>query len=195
MQGLDPAQHRRQGMVGGAHDIVQRLLPGQGNPRGLHMAAHPGCPGIFGTEAMSHDAVPEPANGPNAGDLFKKIIADRPEKCHALAQPGGIVAALLERRQSFGGIDQRHGHFGDGRGSKLAQIVAVDGHKVPLRHLLPAKLDIVTLDPETILGRNVFRPAANHLLQGNVVLDAALQTVPGNAAPFSQGQVHGKQDG
>ncbi len=128
------------------------------------MAAHPGGPGILGPEAVFHDTVPEPTHGPDASRLFKKIVSDGPEKSQPAAQPVGIVAAILEGFQGFNGVGQGHGHFGNGGGPEFTQVITVNGHKVPQRHLFANKLDVVALDPETVLRGNVLRSAAYNLL-------------------------------
>ena len=69
-------------------------------------------------------------------------------------------------------VGQSNGHLRDTRGSVFPQVIAIVSDKIPLRHVLPDKLYIITLDPETVLGRNLLGTTAHYFFEGDIILHA-----------------------
>ena len=97
----------------------------------------------------------------------------------------------------YGGdaVGQADGHLGDAGGAELAQVVAVKGYIVPAGHSLPDELNIIALDTKAVFGGNILTGTAHQVLHNKVVLDAAGQLLPGDAAALGHHQVHGEDDG
>ena len=80
MQGLGTSQDRRQGLDGGAEQVVVRLLGRKGHTGGLSVETeHPGA-GIFSSEPVSNDIGPHSAGGPKLGYLLEQVALGHERK-------------------------------------------------------------------------------------------------------------------
>src|SRR5262249_60475746 len=74
MKRLSAAQHSSQRLNRDSHNIIQRLLCGQRDTRGLSVEAQGPRPRAPGAEAVLHHLVPDSARGAELRDLFKEVV-------------------------------------------------------------------------------------------------------------------------
>src|SRR5665213_271373 len=126
MQGLRAAHHRRQGLYGGAYDVVVRLLRGKRAASRLRMKAQGGGAGEFRAETLRHCLVPDAARGAVFGDFLKKIVVGIEEKRKGRREVVHGHASTNSPFDVLDSITQREGQFLYGRRSRLANVVAAD---------------------------------------------------------------------
>ena len=73
MQGLRPAQHRREGLDRGPGDVVHRLLRRQGHAGRLRVEPEPLRGGIGGPVAIPQPARPDATGCPEFRDLLEEV--------------------------------------------------------------------------------------------------------------------------
>ena len=82
-----------------------------------------------------------------------------------------------------------------GRGrAGLADVVAGDRNRVPVRHLVGAKAENIRDDPQGRTGRINIRAASDVLFE-QIVLNGAVDLIPGHALFFRHHQVERQQNG
>ena len=121
-----------------AHDVVLRLLGGEGHPAGLGVEAQPQRALVLGAEALAHDRRPHPPRRAELRDLLEDVVVAVEEEGQAR---GEVVdgQAGVERRLHVGdAAAQREGDLLDGGAALLPEVVARDRARVPLRHVLVA---------------------------------------------------------
>jgi hypothetical protein len=74
VQRLGATQYGGQGLDGDAHDVVVRLLGGQGAAGGLGMETEHLGFGVLGPEALFHDFGPDTTCSTEFGDFFKEVV-------------------------------------------------------------------------------------------------------------------------
>src|ERR1041384_121013 len=74
MQRLSSAQYSGKSLDCDTHDVVQRLLRGERDARGLSVKAKRPRTRVPGIEALGHDLVPNSSGCTVLGDLFKEIV-------------------------------------------------------------------------------------------------------------------------
>ena len=78
-------------------------------------------------------------------------------------------------------IGQGEGQFLSGGAARLADVIAADADRVPLRHMLATELDSIYHQTHALLRREDILVLGDILLK-DVVLERAAQLAPGNAA-------------
>ena len=194
MQRLGSAEHCRERLDGDAHDVVVRLLRGQGATGGLGVEAkHLGF-WIFGAETLLHDFCPDAAGGAELGNLFKQVVVGVEEERQARSEFINIHADLDGGVNVGDAVGQGEGDFLHGAGTGFTDMVAGDGDGVPLGHVVFTVGKDVGDDAHGLFGR-IDVGAARHVLFEDIVLDRAGDFIGGYALLFSYGNVHAEQDG
>ena len=167
---LRPAADGRERLQRDAHDVVLRLLGGEGDAAGLRVEAQHHRLRVLRPEALLHRVRPHVAGGAELGDLLEDVVVAVEEE----GQAGGEVVDLqagVERRLHVGhAAGEREGDLLDGARALLAEVVAGDRDRVPLRDPLAAVGEQVGGQPHARLGRVDEVPARDVLLE-DVVLD------------------------
>ncbi len=73
MQAVRAAQHRRERLYGGAHDVVVGLLGGERHPGRLGVEAQPLRPVGAGTVDVAQPAGPDPPGRAELRDLLEEV--------------------------------------------------------------------------------------------------------------------------
>ena len=190
VQRLGSAQHRRQRLNGGAHDVVVGLLGGERAAGGLGVEAQLERAFLFGPEAVAHDVVPDAARGAVLGNLLEEIVVGVEEE----GEPGDklvqVQPALEAPLHVFDAVAQGEGQLLHGGGAGFADVVAADGDGVPARRVLDAELKGVNHQPHRRRGRVDVFLLRDVFLQ-DVVLDGAAQALQLDALFLRHRQVHG----
>ena len=172
-----------------ARQVVQRLLGGQRHAGGLGVEAHPGRALVLGAVALGHELPPDPPRGAELGDLLEEVVVRVEEE----GQPRREVVdaqAALDRLLDVGhAVGDREGQLLDGGRARLADVVAGDRDRVPLRQLARPELDRVGDQAHRWLGREQELLLGDELLE-DVVLGRALEPVARDAALLGRGDVH-----
>ena len=139
------------------------------------------------------DLRPHPAHRAELGDLLEDVVVAVEEEGEAGSELVDLQAPL-ERRFDVGDrVGEGERHLLHGRAALLADVVAGDRDRVPLRHVLAAVLEDVGGQPHRRLGR-VDVVAARHVLLEHVVLDGAAQLLGGHALLLADQLVEQQQD-
>ena len=77
---LGAAQHRGQRLVRHPGHVVVRLLRGQRHPGRLAVEPHLPAARVPRAVALAHVPGPDPARGPELGDLLEEVVVDVPEE-------------------------------------------------------------------------------------------------------------------
>ena len=186
VQALGAAQHGRQGLVRGAHDVVVGVLLGQGDARGLAVRAQHQRLLVLRVEAFHHPG-PEQAGGPQLRHLHEQVHADGEEE----REPGGegvhVETPGVGRPDVFEAVGDGEGQFLVGGRPRLLHVVAGDGDRVEAGHVGRRVLDDVGHDPHA-RRRRVDVGVADHELLEDVVLDGPAELVLGH--PLLLGRHH-----
>ena len=149
VQRLRAAEHRGQRLQRDAHDVVVGLLRGQRAAGRLRVEAQLQRPRVGGAEAVAHDPRPQAAGGAELGDLFEEVVVGVEEERQPLAER---VRRRARRRPPPArrrcALAQRERHLLHRRRAGLADVVAADRDRVPLRHLALAVGEDVGDDPQ-----------------------------------------------
>src|SRR5208282_5022820 len=148
---------------------------------------------ILGAEALLHYFRPQPPRRPKLRDFLEEVVVHVEEE----RQPARERVELQPRFER--GIDVRD-PVGKGereflrRGrASLADVVAGDRYRVPVRNFLRRKAENVSDDPHRAARRIDVRAARDVFLQ-HVVLDGAVDLVPADPAALRHDQVQRQQD-
>src|ERR1700722_17579987 len=87
MQGLRAAERRSKRLNRRSHDVVLRLLSGQGRATGLGVKAKSHRLRIGGAETLAHDRCPETTRRAVLGDFFEQVVVSVEEE----TESGGEV--------------------------------------------------------------------------------------------------------
>jgi hypothetical protein len=132
--------------VRGAHDVVLGLLVPQRAAGGLGMEPHQPRFLALGAVALAHMPRPDAARGAQLGDLFEEVEVAVPEE----RQPRREVVDVETAREALldvgEAVGQRESQLLPRRRARLADVVAGDRDRVPLRHVLGRELDQVDDD-------------------------------------------------
>ncbi len=192
VQALRAAQHRRQRLDRRAHDVVLRLLGGQRHSRRLGVEAQLHRPLVPGPVAIPHPPGPDPAGGAELGDLLEEVDVRVEEERQARGERVDVEPAAHERLDVGEAVGEREGELLGGGRSRLADVVAGDRDRVPLRHLVRAKLHHVA-DESQVRFRWEHPLLLGDVLLQDVVLQRAAQVLPGDALLFGGHQQLGEQ--
>ena len=111
MQRLRAAEHGRQGLEGGADDIVLGLFVEQADPGRLAVEAAPQRAGVAGSEPVAHDLRPDTPRGAQLGDLLEKIIVDVEEEGQSRCKGVDIQAGVDRRLDVLDAVGECEGQF------------------------------------------------------------------------------------
>ena len=113
VQRLAAAEHGGQRLHGHADDVVLGLLGGERATRGLGVEAQHQRARIAGSEAVAHDAGPEPSRGAELRHLFQEVVVGVEEE-RELRGEGVDGQAGRERGLDVGdAVGQGEGHLLD----------------------------------------------------------------------------------
>jgi len=173
VQGLRPAQGRREGLERRADHVVVGVLLREAPSGGLAVGPQDRGAGVLRAE-LADRLVPEVAGRPQHGDLHEEVHADAEEE----GEPRGEIvdgeAAVDGRPDILLSVGQREGRLQHRVGARLHDVVAADGDRVVARHVLGTVGDDVRDDPHRGLRRVDVGVAGEEFLE-DVVLDRACQ--------------------
>ena len=192
MQRLGAAENGGERLVGGADDVVLRLLGGERRPAGLGVEAQPGRL-LHGVEALLHDPGPHPAGRPELGDLLEEVhVAGEEERdppCEGVQRHAGVEGG----RDVGDGVGQGEGDLLHRGAARLPHVVAGDGDDVPPGDALLAVGEEIGDEPHALAGGEDVGAAGGVLLQ-DVVLDRAPDAVCRHAVALGDQLVGEQQD-
>ncbi len=190
MDRLSPAKNGGERVVGGAGDVVERLLGGQGDPRRLNMEAEHEGPRVLRLETILHDVVVDPPGGPVLCDLLEKIIVGRQEE----AEPAGKAFDRQAPPQHFlgagDGVGDDEGDLLRGRAAGLTVVVSGEADGIPSGGMPGAEFDGIATDLERGPGRQNARGNGDGRLQQKIVLTRPGQICERDAAVPGIREIH-----
>jgi hypothetical protein len=193
VQRLGAAQHRRQRLDGGAHDVHLRLLGRQRDARGLGVEAHQQRALRLGAVALAQHPRPDPPGRAVLGDLLEEVDVRVEEERQPRRELVDVQPARDRVLDVGEPVGQREGELLGGGRSRLADVVARDRHRVPARHGAGAPLDHVDHQPHRGLRREDPLLLGDVLLE-DVGLDRAAQPLGGDALALGHAHVLGEHD-
>ncbi|MNV32779.1 hypothetical protein D3C71_1241250 [compost metagenome] len=169
MQRLRAAENGRQRLIGGADNVVVRVLLLQRDAGCLAMGSkhQRGCLLRF---ELFHDPRPKQARGTKLCRFHEEIHADGEKEGQASGEIIDIQPLGECRPHIFATIGQREGQFLHQRRAGLLHVIAGDRDGIEARHFLGGIFDDVGNDPHRGFGR-VDIGVADHELLEDVVLD------------------------
>ena len=173
VQRLRAPGHRREALQRDAHDVVGRLLCGQRDAAGLGVEAHRLRLRALRVEPVAHELRPQLAGGAELRDLLEDVVVAVEEEGEA---GGEVVDAEpgVERRLHVGhAVGERERDLLHRAAALLAEVVAGDRHRVPLRDRVRAVGEQVGDEPHARLRRVDEVPAGDVLLEDVVLRGAA----------------------
>jgi len=150
--------------------------------------------GFEGAEGFFHLAGPDAAGGAVLGDLLEKVIVRVEEEGQPRGEEVHVHAAVDAPAHVFQPVSEREGQLLGGGGARLADVIAADRDRVPLRDGRRTVFHRVHHQPHGGLGREDEFLLGDELFQ-DVVLDGAAQLVGTHALFLGGGDVHGPDDG
>ena len=192
MQRLRAAEHGGQRLNGHARDVVERLLRGGRDARGLGMGAQPHRLRLLRAVALLHEARPHATRGAQLGDLLEKVIVDVEEERQARREAVDVQPARQRRLDVSQTVGQRERQLLHRRRARFADVIARDRHGVEARNVPGRELDHVGDDAHRRLRRADPLFLRDELLE-HVVLHRAAEALPGHALLVGNGEVHGER--
>jgi hypothetical protein len=180
VQRLRATADRGQRLDRHAYNVVLRLLRSERRASGLRVEAERQRLRAGGAEPLAHDARPQPARRAVLRDLLEEVVVRVEEERQALAE---LVRRLPGRDCRLGvgdAVRERERELLHGGRAGLADVVAGDGDRVPLRQSFGAVREQVGRQPHRGPGREDVVPARDVLLE-DVVLHRAAEAVAGHA--------------
>ena len=177
-----------------ADDIVVRLLCGEHRACRLRMDAEHHGFRLLCMEALLHDLCPDAAGGTELRDLFENVVVCVPEEGETACERIDAEACLDRSLDVGDAVRNGECNLLRCRGAGLADVVARDGNRVPVRDVLGAIFKDVRDEAHGRARREDVRTACCILLQ-NVILDGALELVRRDALLLRHCDVHRKKDG
>ena len=194
MKRLRAAEYGRERLEGDAHDVVVRLLCGQGAPGGLRVESELLRPWIGRAEPIAHGARPQPARRTEFRDLLEKVVVGVEEERKPLAELIHVESGVDRRLHVGGRVRQREGDLLHGRRPGLPNVIATDRDGVPVGDLTLTEREDVRDDAEGGAGR-IDVGAAGDVFLEDVVLNRSGQLRGWNVLTPRDGDVEGQQNG
>ena len=193
MQRLGAAEHAGQRLDRGPHDVVERLLGGQRDARGLGVEAHQ--PRARGARAvgLAQLARPDPPRRAVLGDLLEEVDVRVEEEAQAGREVVDVEPAGHQLLDVGEAVLEREGELLGGGRAGLADVVAGDGDRVPARHLARAPLHHVAEQAHRRVDREAPLLLGDVLLE-DVGLDRPAQPRARNAGLLGRHHVEGHHD-
>src|SRR5438552_105376 len=135
VQRLRAAEHRRQRLQRDANDVVVRLLRRERHAGGLRVRAQLKRPRIRRVIAALDLARPDPPRRAELRDLLEEVVVHVEEERHPRHEIAHIETRGNAPLHVLEPVDEREGELLDRRRARLADVVAGDRDRVPLRHL------------------------------------------------------------
>ena len=129
---------------------------------------------VPGAEPLAHDLGPHPAGGAELRHLLEDVVVAVEEERQPRREPVDLEAGVERGLHVGDPVGERERDLLDGRAPLLAEVVAADRDRVPLRDALVAVGEQVGGQPDRALGRIDVVPARDVLLE-DVVLGRAAQ--------------------
>ena len=189
VQRVGAAEHGRQRLDRGAHDVVVRLLRGQRDPGGLGVEAQPLRPLGRGAVDVAHPACPDPARGPELGDLLEEVDVRVEEERQAGREHVDVQAAGQAELDVAEAVGERERQLLRGGRSGLPDVVAGHRQRLVVGYLGGAVLHQVADQPQVRLRREQPLLLRDVLLE-DVGLQRAVELAQVGALPLGRGQVH-----
>ena len=176
VQRLRAAEHRGERLVRDADDVVHRLLRGERDAGGLRVEAHDPRARTLRAVPLLEVARPDAARGAQLGDLLEEVVVDVPEERQPRREVVDVEPARDAALDVGEAVGERERQLLRGRRSGLANVVAGDRDRVPLRRVLGAPLEAVDDQSQRRLDREA-PGVLRHVLLQDVVLNRAAQLV------------------
>ena len=128
--------------------------------------------GLRGAEAVAHQPRPQPPRGAELRHLLQEVVVRVEEEREALAERVDVEPRVDRRLHVGDRVGEGERHLLHRRRARLADVIAADRDRVPLRHLALAEREDVGDDAQRRLGR-IDVGAARDVLLEDVVLDRA----------------------
>ena len=170
MQRLGAAEHRRQGLERGPHDVVLRLLRRERGPTGLRVEPERHRTLVLRIEPVPHDPGPQTPRGTELRDLLEEVHVAREEERQARSEVIDAQVGVERRLHVRDPVCERERDLLRGRRSGLAHVIPADRDRVPAGDPIVAIGEQVGDQPHRGLRRIDVRAACRVLLQ-EVVLD------------------------
>ena len=120
--------------IGGPDDVVERLLGGQADARGLGVEAHLPRAGVLRAEGLAHLPRPDPPRRPVLGDLLEEVDLGVEEERQARREIVDVQSPLDGLLDIGQAVLEREGELLLGGRARLADVVAGDRDRMPARH-------------------------------------------------------------
>ena len=138
-------------------------------------------------------ARPDAPGRPQLGNLLEEVVVDVPEEREARREFVDVEPARQAPLHVGEPVGQREGQLLGGGGPRLADVIARNRHRVPLRRVLRPPLEAV--DDEAQRGLDGKAPRVlRHVLLEDVILDRAAQLFGRHALLLGGGDVEAPQD-
>ena len=193
VQALAAAQRRGEGLQRDAHHVVVRLLGGEGHAARLDVEAALLRLRVRDAESLLHEPGPEPPRAAELRHLLQEVGVAGEEEREPLAEAVGVEPGRLRRAHVGDRVREGERELLGRRRPRLADVVAGDRDRVPLRHAGLAVGEEVGDQAHRRRGRVDPRPA-RHVLLEDVVLHRARERRLRDAPPARQRDVEGEED-
>ena len=132
VQRVGAAEHGRQRLQRGAHDVVVRLLRGERHAGGL--AVEPQLPRalVLRAEAVAHGLGPDLPRGAILGDLLEEVAVRVEEERHARHEVVDVEAGVDAPLHVLDAVAQRERQLLQRRRARFADVIAAHRDRVPL---------------------------------------------------------------
>ena len=192
VEGLAASHDSRESLEGGSDDVHLGLLRRQRDAGGLRMEAHQPGARVLGPVTVAKLARPDPAGGAVLRDLLEEVDVGVEEEGEARSEVVHVEAALHRRLHVGEPVGEREGELLGGGRAGLADVVAGDGDRVPLRHLTGTELDHVDAEAHRRLGREDPLLLRDVLLE-DVRLDRPAETIVRDALLVGDADVEAEE--
>ena len=179
MQGLQSAKDSGDGLGRDSGNVVQRLLSGQVDARGLGMELEAPGLGVLDAECVAHDGRPDAPAGAELGDLLKQADGYVKEKGKAWEKEFGIQAAIDAIPGVLYRCAQRECHGFGRSGAGLLHVLANNRKGIPARDLLKGERDMIDQHAPGAGQRQTEKHMIGHVVRDVITLIGC----PGDARP------------
>ena len=169
--------------------IVERLLWGQRDTRGLGVETHPGRALVLGPVALGHEPVPDATSRAELGDLLEELgvaVEEEAEPRREVIDSQPTSQGVLDVGHPVG---DRERELLDRRAAGFADVIPGDRDRVPAWQLPGAELDRIGDESHRGRRREQELLLSDELLE-DVVLGRALEGRPRDARLLRRDDVH-----
>ena len=138
---MSAAEHTCQGLNRGAHDIVVRVVFGEGSAGCLAVCPESGRARVLGLEFLRHQFRPQIARRAQLRDLHEKVHAEAEEE-RETGREGVDIETFRDRgAHILDPVGQCVGQFLDAGGAGFLHVIAGNRDRIEARHLLRGEFD------------------------------------------------------